>query len=1164
MALPIAGASVGDALRFGTTKVENAAWTIAPDGINSGKVSFQSSIYYAGQTGATVWFTFDQAYTKPYLNIPFTFGGDLPLPGVSAGTQTQFGGARLTKAAFDFTPTGWDSSALPKPKIYYSGANGATVDFPFADSYTTPAQLNTPFYFGGNPVVSGVSVGLQTRFGSIQEVRKPLQFLPVGIFADGYGRPRVGVTGSIDFVFTGVYGKPTALNLPYYFGSGALPVAAIGSIFTKFGTASARKTALDILPAGWDSASVGRSYAYYSGANGVGVDFEFGSPYVEPTPLNVPFYFVGDNKIYPFGFDFLQMGSAFTSFRVRTLGTFGFRSNTGASYGLPIVLNDVEAAIDVANRGIYQNLFGMSTVYTVTQTLQVFNTNADFGGIGTPSIGYIVKQYATGVGNIDSLRIGTHAVTHFYQYVAQRSAYTGSQFGTAWASFVVRYLEPVGWRSSQFPVHRVSRNIVVAHTGADYLQFGEAAVEYGNLLKAFGFDSSEVPLVRVSRSPQLALHRQTFSSDVYGVPYVYNSRQYVTQIFDPDYDKYFNRGVGVDGLIYNADRTLGVFGWLSDRIPLGHDVYNAARPLLAEGIAPTSTPGALLVAYAIRSLPLEGWQSSYFSPGGAIYNAARVIAPFGWKSSALGLPNPVFSNLQTIRHHSGSVSTVGTPFVDFAIRTITQILPRGTQYFPEPWVSNYERYIAPPSVDDGFGIGAHYVLGPFQKIIKPFWIKGADTFGELRIYNNTPQLFQQGATQTEYGVRHRIEFVVRTLSVQGTEPANRFGITSVRDRRQTAEIQGFNSLVFSTGLRVVLDNPFLPATQLLSNVGNISPLYPAQFGVVLVQGNPQPEGFHSLKMGQPWVRVQGCVTIWDWPSSQFSFGIPTFKPTQLVAVGNTNLFTAYGKPRFSPHTIWCRLDTPQQAIDNHDGRTFRQIDDPLGTGDTGPFWGNTNVTLGQRTIYQYHSYYSQATGDHLGQPTMVVLKRFVSPTGLNSLRFGYPEFPTIKEVFVPPLNSLVFGTHTVEREPYLGPQTLQPQGLNSLQMGATQAELLNRPVYPVGFVATQWGNNNPMVHFPRHVYPNGYTATQWGTQYVDFAIRRVYPSGHDSFTSGYEQRLFAERMRVRHLTNPVYTVGVEDSALGQPAVMNLIQRINPYQIEGSRCLGHDVTVTHGG
>ena len=293
--LPVAGLTLGDLSRFGVTSVANAAATIAPPGWQSSKVSFQSSVYYDGQTGSTVWFAFDAEYAQQTaLNTPFVFGGEPPVSAVSAGVQTKFGVAQARNSAFDFTPTSWGSSKVGKAIVWnYVENAGAGRDFLFADAYTTPDQINTPFYFGGQIAVGGVSLGVQTRFGLIEDIEKPLQISPFGKESSvKFGRPRVGDQPAVEFLFVDEYNRPTTYNVPFYFGGG-ISAGVGGDDYSKFGLSDVVNSAKSADPVGWQSSKFGRFATYFKGENGAGVNFVFAQDYNGQTPLNTPFYFAG-------------------------------------------------------------------------------------------------------------------------------------------------------------------------------------------------------------------------------------------------------------------------------------------------------------------------------------------------------------------------------------------------------------------------------------------------------------------------------------------------------------------------------------------------------------------------------------------------------------------------------------------------------------------------------------------------------------------------------------------------------------------------------------------------------------------------------------------------------------------------------------------------------
>lgn len=324
MSIPVTAVGVGDSSVFGLPRVGNVAATIAPQGWQASRVSSQLSVHYATDNGASVWLAFEQAYqTPPTLNVAFVFGGDYNITGVSVGDTAQYGRAAVANRAKTIAPAGWDSSKAPQPRVWkYIESGGAAIDFTFTEAYAAPSlTLNTPFYFGGDPVVSGVTVGDTSKFGLIQEVRKPLQITPVGLASRAtVGKPRLGTQGDLRFDFTAQYEVPSSVNTPYYFGTGetvtkVVSAVGVGVQVGKFGLPGVVNSAKTIAPAGISAGGVGRARVYVRTGDpdtlmGASVDFVFAQ---DPPParssLNIPFYFEWTNWIGGQGWDSAELGT---------------------------------------------------------------------------------------------------------------------------------------------------------------------------------------------------------------------------------------------------------------------------------------------------------------------------------------------------------------------------------------------------------------------------------------------------------------------------------------------------------------------------------------------------------------------------------------------------------------------------------------------------------------------------------------------------------------------------------------------------------------------------------------------------------------------------------------------------------------------------------------
>lgn len=344
--LPVAGVGLGDQQKFGFPRVENAAWTIAPQGWSSSRIALTHSIYYPDQNGAAVWFAFDQTYALPSVaNVAFHFSGDTLAAGVSAGDGAKFGVAGVANAARTLAPQGIDSGVVPRAaRIWPSVANsGASRDFAFAAAYAPLTGQNTAFYFGGTMVVTAATVGDTSRFGSIERIKKPPQLFAAGWQSSRItGKPRVGATGSIDFNFDASYGVPPAANTAFHLGVGQ-PLTASAGDASKFGWAGVRNLAATVAPRGIaPTESVARPKVFDADTQGATVDFAFVQAFLNrPPALNTPFYFAWESRAFPDGWQ----DTAFGASRVWLFHSFSYGQGWDSSrFGTTVAENWAEFA----------------------------------------------------------------------------------------------------------------------------------------------------------------------------------------------------------------------------------------------------------------------------------------------------------------------------------------------------------------------------------------------------------------------------------------------------------------------------------------------------------------------------------------------------------------------------------------------------------------------------------------------------------------------------------------------------------------------------------------------------------------------------------------------------------------------------------------------------
>jgi hypothetical protein len=318
----------------------------------------------------------------------------------------------------------------------------------------------------------------------------------------------------------------------------------------------------------------------------------------------------------------------------------------------------------------------------------------------------------------------------------------------------------------------------------------------------------------------------------------------------------------------------------------------------------------------------------------------------------------------------------------------------------------------------------------------------------------------------------------------------------------------------------------------------------------------RPEGIDSLKFGEADMTAQGAYvrtyySETEWGTARVTHWRQHIWPEMFPKVlenGESLDNVQYGKPRMNPYTIWARTDTPQQAQRNHPGESYHPVDGKLSPGHANsrrPWWGHAVVTNRNRTIYPYHRYdtgWSLNGRTKWGDPSLISKVQRITPEGVLSMRFTFPILiPHTKKIFGIGLKSDRFGEHRVEKEF----DAIWAGGLHSLSYGPVLVQNWVRPIYPSGFAATRWGNNTPMVHYPRRFSIGDYDATQYGVTWVSHRIRHVEPVGEVMTQADWES--FNDRMIVRERYRPNVS-GTDHLQVGQARISTVQQFIRPYMI----------------
>lgn len=853
-----------------------------------------------------------------------------------------------------------------------------------------------------------------------------------------------------------------------------------------------------------------------------------------------------------------------------------------AVFGTAAVVNAARQ-IDLADRGItgeFGTAMVASGVREVRPVGSSFGTTGvdhfvdyglrklqDAGGIFAflPSTGTVVESTVRyidhGTYGEDMSSFGAPTTWFRIRDVAPPSIayqFTWLQFGgEVRVEYSLKYITGIGWESSRFGTTSVRRNEFVVQPPSIVGGIGQPDVQWRRRFVAA---------------------RTIGDATEYGTAWLYYNPRYVYQYFDENALALVG-GVGVPRDVANRNRTIATYGWRSSRFSSGNFVYNNARVVEMEG-ADQALYGTAFVADRVRSITTIGHESSFFQQWNAVYNYSRRIEPSGIPRLYVGVPY-VWSNTQWVDLYGSDNEHTewGTQFVAYRIRTVSLDLQPGALFSdgipPPPYNVPLTHYVGlfRQHVDPSGSLFIRFGAPVFEEkfsIVKP-WGNYMSLYGEGAVRNLTPEIKPLGWQEFDIVWTHYVGLYTRTVNVerQSIPPPHEFlprPVVEFRTKRVT--VPGINSLRIPLLHDVRFDAPEIPVPQrvFVSSVPSQSPNNEAAaYGNAFVRRMPSPEGWLSSRFGTHWVRVQGCVTLWDWPSS--TFGTPSLNPPLTVPVQSFGA-DAHGKPRITPHTVYCTSDAPQQYKNNHGPLYWSDIDMITGVRDPNVQWGNAVVSLKtNRTVYHFHRSGTPSDpdftiGEKFGELETSNWIRQIFPDGVPPKLVGIPDLPTLGELFVTPFASSVFGSPTVALDaPPATNRTVHAAGTSMAAFGATYVELFNRTIFPVGSRMDVYGNNNPMVHFPRKIQnTGGLDATGWGDNWVSFKDRVIFPIGHDSFIMDYELQYFNDRLKVYKATHPVFLTGGDFAQFGTAEAKLKAQYVKPYQIAAPKCLGHDVAV----
>jgi len=219
-ALVVGGVSVGDSSQYGPqTKAANKAQGVLASGFAPAVYGREVVWNYVANAGAAINFPFTASYSIAVPHTSFYFGGQIVVPGVSAGDTSVFGAETKVKAPllilcqnFGIAP-----GVVGRPRT----SGRADTNFAFTASYTLPPAANVPFYFGGQ-IVANILGADSNQYGPLTKVsNKSLSLTPVGIYQGVVSRARAYIRSAngaqVDFGFVDTYSAPTATTTNFVF-----------------------------------------------------------------------------------------------------------------------------------------------------------------------------------------------------------------------------------------------------------------------------------------------------------------------------------------------------------------------------------------------------------------------------------------------------------------------------------------------------------------------------------------------------------------------------------------------------------------------------------------------------------------------------------------------------------------------------------------------------------------------------------------------------------------------------------------------------------------------------------------------------------------------------------------------------------------------------------
>lgn len=1047
--LPITGVTAGDQQvpgvgrgGIGVATIANVSPSIAPSSIDSLALGARTLVYFEGANGASVLFEFTQAYPNPSPYAQFRFGTGLLITAAGVGAPTKFGFASIENAARAVYVDGFDATKFGRLiSWHYSTYPAVGRNFAFTDAYPAVSPLNTPFYFGGQLVASGLTVGDTMAFGYIEKITKPPQLWPDGFDANGVGqRMRVGRYPDTNFFFTQAYTNPSPYA-QFHFGTDQ-PISAGDYLATQFGVTNVRNYAQAVYPEGMSALGIApiSSRIYRDLSSGANVDFFFDFTDLPPNPLNVPFYFEGQLNPRPPGFSRLIFGVP------RVIGI-----------GIKPLGDD------------YLALGEFEVKYRQRVTVNPWTLQDAYGH--PADVDYEIRyRYFNG---IDSLSIGTHTAWRDPEYVYLNPSDTSTFYGNAWVGY---------------PQEKQIQ-------GFDSLEFSEnLSIDYRRI-KPTGFATAEYGNLTANLQKRYIYVTDEWLEGFYATPpKIYNLDSYIApdpflapNTFTPGPLTDYGAGWQISG----PEGPIQPYP-ISGRLRFGyHAIRLGAQAAFVNGLASLEfSPND--VSHYTRYVGPPGYPQTNFGWLWSIQNAAWGIAPSGFYTFGIGPDLPDIRDARQdwdYRHQSLTHTEYGTPMVAHRVRAVLvdrfrdRDIPEWSN--PRVWTNKV--------VVNGFlagDLGGTWSIHEQRNILKPSGWHSA-LYGEVHIVNRNREYTMDGIPSLAFGTHSIRDNKLFPLGDTHTKYGTAWQIAD-RTQRVTAWPPWLSLTIPWPNVR---HDPVPPETQFILQTAWNGPL--TEYGAIDAwSGNIFPPYIEDLHFGLPTVRSNSIYPN-GWFSSVDNFPDHAMvyarhiKPPSFYLGQNPEIPGLYGTPFMWPHYIYAphpiynfewylplheRIGTATIANKN---RRIYQTHTPYDTIEH--VIGEHSIDLLNRRYYM--------TGFNrfrYGMPVMLggIRTWAVAATG-NLTEYGTPNVgPPYEDTW----------------SPYL-----LPSGVDSFIDGDTEIQLKNRNVYVNGFdsfLSNTDTNKMPgPVHSPRLFDWDGYDATEWGEDtFIDFKIRYKDIQGFESFT----------------------------------------------------------------